>query len=104
MLIRLNVAIAVYRERSVLRDNPLLEVIGFTAITATVSFLVSTLHHMKCLAHCPPSTDHFPKVCSASFVRIRYLKVLCRVQSSDLVAALFQECDPTKVDFHGVCK
>lgn len=43
MLIKLNVTIAVYRERSILRENPLLEVIGFTAITAAISYLVRTI-------------------------------------------------------------
>lgn len=27
-----------------------------------------------------------------------------RVQSSELVANLFQECDPAKGDYHGLCK
>lgn len=41
MMIKLNVAAAVYRERSsFLRENPLTEVIGFTAITTAISFLV----------------------------------------------------------------
>jgi chloride channel 3/4/5 len=26
------------------------------------------------------------------------------VQSSELVANLFQECDPNKGDYHGLCK
>ncbi|KAI0035335.1 chloride channel [Vararia minispora EC-137] len=34
---------------------------------------------------------------------ISYLVVFLRVQSSELVANLFQECDPTKGDFHGLC-
>ncbi|OBZ72186.1 H(+)/Cl(-) exchange transporter 3 [Grifola frondosa] len=32
-----------------------------------------------------------------------YLVVFLRVQSSELVANLFQECDQTKGDFHGLC-
>lgn len=32
-----------------------------------------------------------------------YLVVFGRVQTSELVAALFQECDPTKPDYHGLC-
>lgn len=27
-----------------------------------------------------------------------------RVQASELVANLFQECDSTKIDYHGLCK
>lgn len=30
--------------------------------------------------------------------------VFMRVQSSELVANLFQECDPAKGDYHGLCK
>ncbi|KAL4245856.1 Chloride channel [Abortiporus biennis] len=69
LLIKLNAAVAVYRHRSFLRDYPIAEVIGFTAITAAVSYLV----------------------------------VFLRVQSSELVANLFQECDPARGDYHGLC-
>ncbi|EMD39275.1 hypothetical protein CERSUDRAFT_112928 [Gelatoporia subvermispora B] len=69
LLIKLNAAAAVYRHNSVIRDWPILEVVGFTALTAAVSYLV----------------------------------VFLRVQSSELVANLFQECDPTKGDYHGLC-
>ncbi|KAF8631881.1 hypothetical protein AX15_002146 [Amanita polypyramis BW_CC] len=69
LLIKMNVYIALYRQNSVLRDWPILEVIGVTAVTATVSYLV----------------------------------VFSRVQTSELVANLFQECDPTKGDYHGLC-
>ena len=40
LLIRLNVAAALYRERSALRDYPILEVIGATAITGCICYLV----------------------------------------------------------------
>ncbi|KAM5536604.1 hypothetical protein V8D89_009699 [Ganoderma adspersum] len=69
LLIKLNAAAAVYRRHSQLHEYPILEVVGFTAITAAVSYLV----------------------------------VFLRVQSSELVANLFQECDPTKSDYHGLC-
>ncbi|KAI0352159.1 hypothetical protein OH77DRAFT_1428938 [Trametes cingulata] len=69
LLIKLNTAVAVYRQQTALRDWPILEVVGFTAITAAVSYLV----------------------------------VFLRVQSSELVANLFQECDPVKGDYHGLC-
>ncbi|EJD07614.1 Cl-channel protein [Fomitiporia mediterranea MF3/22] len=69
MLIRLNVAAAVYRQNSYLRDNPILEVVGATAFTAAISYLI----------------------------------VFLRVQSSDLVSNLFQECDISKGDYHGLC-
>ncbi|KAI0079343.1 Cl-channel protein [Panus rudis PR-1116 ss-1] len=34
---------------------------------------------------------------------VSYLVVFLRVQSSELVANLFQECDPAKGDYHGLC-
>ncbi|KZV63169.1 Cl-channel protein, partial [Peniophora sp. CONT] len=69
LLLRLNVAIAVYRKNSVLNEMPIMEVVGAAAITAAVSYLV----------------------------------VFLRLQSSELVANLFQECDPARGDFHGLC-
>ncbi|KDQ61345.1 hypothetical protein JAAARDRAFT_149999 [Jaapia argillacea MUCL 33604] len=69
VLIKLNVAVAVYRRHSMPNDWPVLEVIGVSAITAAISYLV----------------------------------VFLRVQSSELVANLFQECDPSKGDYHGLC-
>ncbi|KAF7356914.1 Chloride channel protein [Mycena venus] len=69
LLIKLNVEIALYRRNSVLNDWPILEVVGVSAITAAISYLV----------------------------------VFSRVQASELVANLFQECDPTKIDYHGLC-
>ncbi|ETW79134.1 chloride channel [Heterobasidion irregulare TC 32-1] len=72
LLIKLNVAAAVYRRHSILHQMPILEVVGVTAITAAVSYLI------RC-------------------------KFDSRVQSSELVANLFQECDPTRGDFHGLC-
>lgn len=41
LLIRMNAYIALYRRKSVLRDWPILEVIGVAAITAAASYLVS---------------------------------------------------------------
>ncbi|KZT07272.1 Cl-channel protein, partial [Laetiporus sulphureus 93-53] len=69
LLIKLNAAAAVYRRNSILNNWPTLEVVGFSAITAAVSYLV----------------------------------VFLRVQTSELVANLFTECDPAKGDFHGLC-
>ncbi|KIP04518.1 hypothetical protein PHLGIDRAFT_109438 [Phlebiopsis gigantea 11061_1 CR5-6] len=69
LLIRLNAAAAVYRRNSSIHEWPVLEVVGFSALTATVCYLV----------------------------------VFLRVQSSELVSNLFQECDPIKGDFHGLC-
>ncbi|TFK39947.1 Cl-channel protein [Crucibulum laeve] len=40
---------------------------------------------------------------SAITAAISYLVVFTRVQTSELVSNLFQECDPTKGDFHGLC-
>lgn len=34
---------------------------------------------------------------------VSYLVVFARVQSSELVTNLFQECDPSKGDYHGLC-
>ncbi|KAF5362525.1 hypothetical protein D9756_002456 [Leucocoprinus leucothites] len=34
---------------------------------------------------------------------VSYLVVFARAQSSELVANLFQECDPSKGDYHGLC-
>jgi chloride channel 3/4/5 len=70
LLIKLNVEIALYRRNSILHEYPVLEVVGVSAITAAISYLV----------------------------------VFARVQSSELVANLFQECDLAKGDYHGLCK
>ncbi|KAJ6485834.1 Cl-channel protein [Mycena sanguinolenta] len=40
---------------------------------------------------------------SAITAATSYLVVFSRVQASELVANLFQECDPTKIDYHGLC-
>ncbi|KAJ7576923.1 Cl-channel protein [Mycena floridula] len=40
---------------------------------------------------------------SAITAAISYLVVFARVQTSQLVTNLFQECDPVKGDFHGLC-
>ncbi|KII87504.1 hypothetical protein PLICRDRAFT_43156 [Plicaturopsis crispa FD-325 SS-3] len=69
LLIKMNVAVAIFRRDSGLHEWPILEVVGVSAVTAAVS----------------------------------YLGVFTRVQSSELVANLFQECDPTKGDYHGLC-
>ncbi|KAJ6624915.1 Cl-channel protein [Mycena sp. CBHHK59/15] len=65
LLIKINVEVALYRRNSVLHEWPVLEVVGASAITAAISYLV--------------------------------------FQASELVANLFQECDPTKIDYHGLC-
>ncbi|ESK97796.1 voltage-gated chloride [Moniliophthora roreri MCA 2997] len=69
LLIKLNVEVAIYRRNSVLNDWPVLEVVGASAVTAAISYLV----------------------------------VFTRVQSSELVANLFQECDSSRRDYHGLC-
>lgn len=69
LLIKLNVRVAVYRRNSILYQWPVLEVVGVSAITAAVSYLV----------------------------------VFLRVQSSELVANLFVECEPSRPDYHGLC-
>ncbi|KAJ7089712.1 Cl-channel protein [Mycena belliarum] len=69
LLIKLNVEAALYRRNNALHEWPVLEVVGASAITAAISYLI----------------------------------VFSRVQASELVANLFQECDPTKIDYHGLC-
>ncbi|KAJ3517752.1 hypothetical protein NLJ89_g304 [Agrocybe chaxingu] len=73
LLIRLNVEIALYRRHSVLGDWPILEVVSVSAVTAAISYLASIV-----------------------FAR-------ASVQTSELVASLFQECDISKGDYHGLC-
>lgn len=103
LLIKLNVRIAVYRENSPIRDWPILEVVCVSAVTAAVSYLVSYIQW---------STSLRSSFCFRLFLRGMYYP-RCdetlflyeyRVQSSELVANLFQECDPTKGDYHGLCK
>lgn len=50
MLIKLNVTIAVIRKTSFLDEVRILEVVGVTALTATISYLVSFL---SCLVSSP---------------------------------------------------
>ncbi|KAG9114915.1 hypothetical protein FRC07_007585 [Ceratobasidium sp. 392] len=69
LLIRLNIAAALYRHHSWIREWPLMEVVCVTAFTALFSYPIAFM----------------------------------RAQSSELVAYLFQECDPTKPDYHGLC-
>ena len=40
LLIRLNVAAALYRRHSILNEWPVLEVVGVSAVTAAISYLV----------------------------------------------------------------
>jgi chloride channel 3/4/5 len=40
LLIKLNVEVALYRRNSVLNEWPVLEVVGASAITAAISYLV----------------------------------------------------------------
>ncbi|KAH9056720.1 Cl-channel protein [Lactarius vividus] len=74
LLTKLNIAAAVYRRNSVLHEWPILEVTGVAAVTAAISYLTRIHLHLQ----------H-------------------RVPASDLVANLFQECDPQRIDFHGLC-
>ncbi|KAL1753840.1 chloride channel [Schizophyllum commune] len=62
LLIKLNVQVALLRRYSLIHEYPVLEVIGVSAVTAAVSFLMA-----------------------------------------ELVANLFQECDPNRGDYHGLC-
>ncbi|QRW16894.1 ClC voltage-gated chloride channel protein [Rhizoctonia solani] len=70
LLIRLNIAAAVHRHRSWIRDWPLMEVVCVTAFTSLLSYPIAFM----------------------------------RAQSTNLVGNLFAECDPTKPDYHGLCK
>ncbi|PBK72548.1 Cl-channel protein [Armillaria solidipes] len=69
LLIKLNVEFALFRRNSILNEWPVVEVVGASAITAAISYLV----------------------------------VFARAQTSELVSNLFQECDPSKGDYHGLC-
>ena len=105
MLIRLNVAIAVFRHDSYLRENPVLEVVGATAFTAGISYLVSLVFTSATKKGSHPSVDSVLEVNSQvlSFLGV-CLPLGDRVQSSELVANLFQDCDISKGDYHGLCK
>lgn len=65
-----------------------MEVVAVAAITGAVSYLASR----RSLIHQNFRADDVLQV------------IFQRVQSSDLVANLFQECDQTKGDYHGLCK
>ncbi|PPQ79064.1 hypothetical protein CVT26_003969 [Gymnopilus dilepis] len=84
LLIRLNVEIAL-RRNALLRQWPILEVVCVSAVTAAVSYLIVFARY------------RWP-------IRIyRFSDQYLRVQTSELVANLFQECDPAKGDYHGLC-
>ncbi|KAF8637590.1 hypothetical protein AX17_002659 [Amanita inopinata Kibby_2008] len=80
LLIRMNVYIALYRRNSILHEWPVLEVIGVTAFTAAICYLWTSAQILY--------QDQSP---------------FYSVQTSELVANLFQECEPTKGDYHGLC-
>lgn len=103
LLIKLNVKIAIYRRNSLISEWPILEVVCVSAITAAVSYLVCSSvlppnGYAERLARLSLHGGHHDKVPEARCSRIY------RVQSSELVANLFQECDPSKGDYHGLCK
>ncbi|GJJ11512.1 hypothetical protein Clacol_005745 [Clathrus columnatus] len=82
-LIKLNVAIAVYRRNSIIAEWPLLEIIVATSVTAVFSYLIVFARlKISIYGSLTPSRS---------------------VQTSDLVANLFLECDPIKGDWHGLC-
>ena len=56
-MIKMNAAAAVYRRNSVLHEWPVLEVVGFSAVTAAVSYLVS---RRKDFPKCHPSHIYSP--------------------------------------------
>lgn len=72
LLIKLNAAAAVYRRHSILHDYPIVEVVGFTAITAAVSYLV-------CLNEPLMSTPYVE--------RLRLMVIIGRVSPSTRVGA-----------------
>ena len=85
LLIHLNVKAAIYRKTSIISQWPLVEVLVVAGLTAFISYPVS-LH--------PFSLILIPISNKIAFMR---------VQSSELVSNLFQECDPSK-DFYGLCE
>ena len=85
LLIHLNVKAAVYRKNSIISQWPLVEVLAVAGATAFISYPVSL------------------NLTSLILILILYQIAFMRVQSSELVVNLFQECDPSK-DFHGLCE
>ncbi|KAG6891248.1 hypothetical protein C0995_008500 [Termitomyces sp. Mi166 len=105
LLIRLNVEIALFRRSSYLNDWPVLEVVCASAVTAAISYLVRTgslilatlltgLHDLGRFRKASDDNNSFPDP---------RVYIICRVPASELVANLFQECDSTKPDYHGLC-
>lgn len=96
--------IAIYRRNSLLADWPVLEVVGVSAVTAAISYLVGLSYAFEDgYSHHPPRIDC---IFTVRFPWAANLQSLAthRVQSSELVANLFQECDLAKGDYHGLCK
>jgi hypothetical protein len=95
---------AVYRRNSPLREWPVLEVVGGAAITAALSYLVSSLAFAS---HIETSIDNLSGRLYAvghDLRKLSYKLKLTRVPTSELVENLFHECDLTKGDYHGLCK
>ena len=89
-----------------LNDWPVLEVVSVSAFTAAVCYLVS--HPHICRTPRKEFTPSFRLFLLGNFFTHKHWKFfhasLNSVQTSELVANLFQECDPTKGDYHGLCK
>lgn len=115
LFIQANVRIAVYREKTSLKHWPILEVILVSAITAIISFLVSQESYFI-LAHC--SNISYSSICLPGAIHevrgrrrnsmphvpnLTISLLTLRVQTSDLVANLFKDCDPN-VDYYGLCR
>ncbi len=105
LLTKLNIAAAVYRRNSVLHEWPILEVTGAAAVTAAVSYLVRiSMLIIESVFGIFVSPGCFPQVRMSTLYTRVCLHLQPRVPASDLVANLFQECDPQRIDFHGLCK
>ena len=99
---------ALWRRNSALHDYPVLEVVCVSAITAAISYLVchvftseGELADLRCRL-----SFYGMNFASVSLKDVQYAMRFIRdsVQTSELVANLFQECDPIKGDYHGLCK
>jgi chloride channel 3/4/5 len=88
LLINLNARAAIFRKNSIISEWPLLEVAVVAAVTAIISYPVSL--HTWFLG---------PELYTYNVLQLVFL----RVQSSVLVADLFQECEPI-TNFYGLCE
>lgn len=76
---------AAWRKSSIVKKFPILEVVVVTLVTAIINFPIVFMRFLI------SSSKQF------------YILTICRPQSSELVATLFQECSPKSEDLFGLC-